>query len=75
MSNKRHKYFNKVQPFNTDPEHYTRNQHSWNDKDAYDTEYDALEYLNLNPKLNVLLWHPYLCKVCSKCHIGMLHKQ
>ena len=75
MSKNRHKYFNKVPPFKPDPEHYTRNQHSWNDKDAYDTEYDALEYLNLNPKLKVLLWHPYLCKVCSKCHIGRLHKQ
>ena len=75
MSNKRHKYFNKVPPFKPDPENYTRKQHSWNDNDAYDTDDDALEYLNLNQKLNVLVWHPYLCKVCSKCHIGKLHKK
>lgn len=75
MSNKRHKYFNKVPPFKPDPESYTRKQHSWNDKDAYDTDDDALEYLNLNTKLKVLVCHPYLCKVCSKLHIGKLHKQ
>ena len=75
MSNKRHKYFNKVPPFKPDPEHYTRKQHSWKAKEAYETEDDALEYINMNPKLNVLVWHPYLCKVCSKWHIGKLHKQ
>ena len=75
MSNKRHKYFNKVPPFKTDHEHYTRKQHSWNDKDAYDTDGDALEYLNLNQKLKVLVWHYYLFNVYSKLHIGRLHKQ
>lgn len=60
MSNKRHKYFNKVPPFKPDPEHYTRKQHSWNDKDAYDTDDDSWEYLNLKQKLNVLVLHPYL---------------
>lgn len=75
MSKNRHKYFNKVPPFKPDPEHYTRKQHSWNDKEAYDTDDDSWEYLNLKQKLNVLVWHPYLCKVCSKCHIGMLQKQ
>lgn len=75
MSKNRHKYFNKVPPFKPDHEHYTRKQHSWNDNDAYDTDDDSLEYLNLKQKLNVLGWHPYLCKVCSKWHIGMLHKQ
>ena len=39
MSNKRHKYFNKVPPFKPDPEHYTRKQHSWKAKEAYETEY------------------------------------
>ena len=50
MSNKRHKYFNKVPPFKPYPEHYTRKQHSWNAKEAYETEDDAWEYLNQNPK-------------------------
>lgn len=54
MSNNKHKYFNKVPPFKPDPEHYTRKHRSWNDNDAYDTDDDALEYLNLNPKLKVL---------------------
>ena len=60
MSNKRHKYFNKVPPFKPDPEHYTRNQHSWKAKEAYDTDDDALKFLNQNPKLRALGWHPYL---------------
>lgn len=55
MSKNRHKYFNKVPPFKPDPEHYTRKQHYWNDNDAYDTDDDALEYINLNQKLNVLV--------------------
>ena len=46
MSNKRHKYFNKVHPFKQEPEHYTRKQRSWKAKDAYETQDDALEYLN-----------------------------
>lgn len=75
MSNKQHKYFNKVPPFKPDPEHYTRKQHSWKAKEAYNTEDDAWKYLNLNTKLNVLVWHPYLCNVCSKWHIGKLHKK
>ena len=36
MSNKRHKYFNKVPPFKQDPEHYTRKQHSWKANEACD---------------------------------------
>ena len=73
MSNNKHKYFNKVPTFKQDHERYTRKQHSWNDKDAYDTDDDSLEYLNQNPKLKELGWHTYLCKVCSKWHIGRLH--
>ena len=38
MSNNRHKYFNKVPPFKPDPEHYTRKQHSWKAKEAYEIE-------------------------------------
>lgn len=56
---------NKVPTLKPDPEHYTRKHHSWKAKEAYETEDYALEYLNLKPKLKVLVWHPYLCKVCS----------
>ena len=75
MSNNKHKYFNKVPPFKQDHEQCTRKQHSWKEKESYDTDDDAWKFMNQNPKLNVLVWHPYLCKVCSKCHIGMLLKQ
>lgn len=60
MSNNKHKYFNKVPTFKQDPERYTRKQHSWNDKYAYDTDDDAWKFKNQNQKLNVLVWHPYL---------------
>ena len=63
---RRHRNPNKVPPFKPDPEHYTRKKHSWKAKEAYDTDDDSREYLNLKQKLNVLVCHPYLCKVCSK---------
>lgn len=37
------------------------------------SEDDAWEFLNQNSKLKASGWHPYLCKVCSKWHIGRLH--
>lgn len=33
-----HHYHNKVPPFTPDPEHYTRKQHTWKAKVAYETE-------------------------------------
>ena len=66
---------NKVPPFKPDPEHWTKKVHSWKAKVAYDTEDDAWEFLNQNPRLKELCWHPYLCKVCSKWHIGRLHNK
>ena len=45
------KYFNKIPPFKPDPEHYTRKQRSWKAKEAYETEDDAWEFLQENPKL------------------------
>lgn len=63
MSNNKHKYFNKVPPFKPDPEYYTRKQHSLKAKEAYDTDDDAWKFQNQNPKLKVLCWHTYLCKV------------
>ena len=70
MSNKRHKYFNKVPPFTPDPEHYTRKHHSWKAKEAYDTEDDAWEYLNQNPKLKAEGMTVYRCRTCNKWHVG-----
>ena len=66
---------NKVPPFKPDPEHWTKKVHSWKAKVAYDTEDDAWEFLNQNQRLKALGWHPYLCNVCSKWHIGRLHNK
>ena len=73
MPMRRHHNPNKVPPFKPDPEHWTRKVHSWKAKVAYETEDDAWEFLNQIPRLKALGWHPYLCKVCSKWHIGRLH--
>lgn len=72
---KNHHNPNKVPPFKPDPEHWTRKVHSWKAKVAYETEDDAWEFLNQIPRLKTLGWHPYLCKVCSKWHIGRLHNK
>jgi len=56
-----------------DPEHWVRNGQSWKAKVAYESEDDAWEFLNQNSKLKASSWHSYLCKVCSKWHIGRLH--
>lgn len=73
MGNKRHKYVNKIPPFKPDPEHYTRKQHSWKAKEAYETEDDAWEYLNQNPKLQAQGMTVYRCRTCNKWHVG--HKR
>ena len=70
MSNKRHKYFNKVPPFKPDPEHYTRKQHSWKAKEAYETDDDAWEFLQENPNLKAQGYTVYRCRTCQKWHIG-----
>ena len=74
MRNNHHNH-NKVPPFKPDTEHWTKKVHSWKAKVAYETEDDAWEFLNQNPRLKVLGWNPYLCKVCSKWHIGRLHNK
>ena len=51
---RRHHNPNKVPPFKPDPEHWTRKVHSWKAKVAYETEDDALEFLNQNPRLKAL---------------------
>ena len=48
---RRHHNPNKVPPFKPDPEHWTKKVHSWKAKVAYETEDDAWEFLNQNPKL------------------------
>ena len=70
---RRHHNPNKVPPFKPDPEHWTRKVHSWKAKVAYETEDAAWEFMNQNPKLKSLGYTCYLCKVCSKWHIGKLH--
>ena len=72
---RRNNYHNKIPPFTPDPEHFTRMQRLWKAKVAYESEDDAWEFLNQNPRLNALGWHPYLCKVCSKWHIGRSHNK
>jgi hypothetical protein len=67
------RYRNKMPPFTPDPEHWTRKSRSWKAKVAYETEDDAWEFLNQNPKLKALNHNCYQCKVCSKWHIGRLH--
>ena len=59
---RRHHNPNKVPPFKPDPEHWTRKVHSWKAKVAYETEDDSWEFLNQNPKLKALGWHPFVYK-------------
>ena len=48
------RYRNKIPPFTPDPEHWTKKSRSWKAKVAYETEDDAWEFLNQNPKLKAL---------------------
>lgn len=69
------RYKNKA-PFSTlhpDPCHWTRKGNSWKQKAAYESEDEAAEYLELNPKLKILGYRVYVCKICSLYHIGHLH--
>lgn len=70
---RRNNYHNKIPPFTPDPEHFTRMQRLWKAKVAYESEDDAWEFLNQNPRLKAIGYTCYLCKVCSKYHIGRLH--
>nr|DAL54127.1 MAG TPA_asm: RNA-binding protein [Caudoviricetes sp.] len=70
MSKRSGNYRNKIPPFKPDPEHYTRKQHSWKAKEAYETEDDAWEYLNQNPKLRAEGMTAYRCRTCQKWHVG-----
>lgn len=70
------RYHNKVPPFTPDPEHWTRKgQHGWKAKVAYDTEDEAWEFLKQNPRLEMNGYKPYVCRICSKVHVGRLHNK
>ena len=73
MRNSHHNH-NKVPPFKPDPEHWTKKVHSWKAKVAYETEDDAWEFLNQNPKLKAKDPVVYMCSVCNKFHISIHHK-
>ena len=68
----RHRNHNKVPPIKPNPEHWTRKVHSWKAKVAYETEYEACEFLKLHPKIMAAGYTEYQCNVCSKWHIGKL---
>ena len=65
----RHHNPNKVPPLKPDPEHWTRKVHSWKAKVSYETEDDAWEFLNQNPKLKAEDTVDYMCCVCNRFHI------
>lgn len=73
MDMSKNRYRNKIPPFTPDPEHWTRKSGSWKAKVAYETEDDAWEFLNQNPKLKAMGYVVYQCKTCSKWHIGRRH--
>lgn len=61
--------------FRPDPRHWTRKGSSWKQKVGYDTEDEAWEFLNQNPKLRAMGEKPYLCEICSRWHVGRAHKK
>lgn len=71
---RRNNYHNKIPPFTPDPEHFTRKQRLWKAKVAYESEDDAWEFLNQNPKLKAKDPVVYRCSVCNKFHISIHHK-
>ena len=74
---KRHVYRNKA-PYSTlhpDARHWTRKGSSWKQKVGYDTEDEAWEFLEQNPKLKAMGERPYFCELCSKWHIGKRPRQ
>lgn len=71
------KYRNKApfSSFRPDPSHWTRKGSSWKQKVGYDTEDEAWEFLEQNPKLKAMGEKPYLCEICSRWHVGRAHKK
>ena len=71
MDMSKNRYRNKA-PYSTlhpDARHWTRKGNSWKQKIGYDTEDEAWEFLEQNPKLKTMGERPYFCELCSKWHI------
>ena len=69
-------YRNKIPPFKPDPEHWTRKSvNGWKAKVAYESEDEAWEFLNQNPKLKVMGYVAYRCKTCQKWHVGSVREK
>ena len=49
-----------------DPEHWVRKGQSWKAKVAYESEDDAWEFLNQNPKLRAQGMAVYRCRICKE---------
>ena len=70
------RYRNKA-PYSTlhpSPEHWTRKGNSWKQKVGYDSEDEAWEFLNQNPRLKEKDPVVYRCSICNKFHISIHHK-
>ena len=49
-------------------EHYTRKDGEWKPKQKFESEQEALTFIN---KHKMHKYTAYVCKVCSKWHIGI----
>ena len=70
------RYRNKS-PYSTlhpSPEHWTRKGNSWKQKVGYESEDEAWEFLNQNPRLNAKYPVVYRCSICNKFHISIHNK-
>lgn len=71
------KYHNKrpIRSLHPNPCHWTRKprSNSWRQKVAYDSEEEAEEYLQQNPKLKAIGYRVYQCVICCKWHVGRIH--
>ena len=77
MNNNRHRYRNK-EPYSTmhpDARHWTRKGCSWKQKVDYDTEDEAREFLNQDPRLKAMGAVIYRCPVCNKFHVSIHYKK
>ena len=74
MKNRKIRNKDNVRPLYPDPRHWTRKQHSnsLKAKVAYESEEEAVEFLQQNPKLKALNYKIYLCPICAKWHCGQL---
>lgn len=76
MDMSKNRYHNKA-PYSTlhpDARHWTRKGSSWKQKVGYDTEDEAWEFLEQNPKLKAIGAVVYRCPVCNKFHVSIHYK-